>query len=86
MKLQRYITDSGARIALVAEPDRKYMRLVYIDTPVAVHKVPNDHARYMRDVLQGAGPIKTVARKMLKAGKRLGITKAARKFLNEVLL
>lgn len=85
MRLQRYFSNDGARVALVDEPDRKFTRLVYIDSPIRVHKVPNDDARYMRDVLQGARSVKTAARKMLIAGRQLGITKSARKFLNEVI-
>ena len=56
--------------------------MVYIDTPIRVQKVANgDIALYSHDIIQGARALKPTARKMLKAGKRLGITKAAKKFL-----
>lgn len=86
MKLKRYHTMSGARVALIGEPGRIYTKLVYIDSPIRVHKVANgDVESFSYELVQGAGKIKPAARKMLKAGKKLGITKGAKKFLRRIV-
>ncbi len=83
--LRRYLTNDGARVALLGKPERKYTPAVYVDSPVKLHKIPNSDAQYMRDIAQGARDIKPTARRMLKAGKRLGITKKAKRFLRNVI-
>ena len=86
MKLKRYHTMSGARVALIAEPGRIYTKLVYIDSPIRVHKVANgDVASFSHEIIQGARKVKPAARRMLKIGKALGITKSAKKFLRRIV-
>ncbi len=86
MELKRFYGVDGARVALIDEPGRIYTKLVYIDSPIRVSKVANgDVAAFSQEIIQGARKIKPTARKMLKAGKRLGITKGAKKFLRRVL-
>ena len=86
MRLARFHAIDGARVALIDEPGRIYTKMVYIDSPMRVHKVANgDLATYSQEIIQGARKIKPTARRMLKAGKRLGITKGAKKFLRRVL-
>ena len=83
--LKRYSMDHGSRIALVGEPGRKFTPLVYIDSPIRVWRVPNVDKRYFHDVEQGARGLKPTARSMLKAGKQLGITVGAKKFLRAII-
>lgn len=84
--VQRYKTLDGARVALIGEAARVYTPVVYIDSPVRLDKVPNgDVTLYCSDIGQGDRKLKPTARAMLSAGKRLGITKGAKKFLREVL-
>lgn len=86
MMLRRFHAIDGARVALIDEPGRIYTKMVYIDSPMRVHKVPNgDVASFSYEILHGARNIKPTARAMLKAGKRLGITGGAKKFLRRVL-
>ena len=85
MKLKRYHTMGGARVTLIAEPGRIYTELVYIDSPIKVHKVANgDVATFSHDIVQGSRKVKPAARHMLKVGKKLGISKGAKKFLRAV--
>lgn len=85
--LQRYRTEGGARVALVGEAARLYTPLVFIDSPIKVHKVANGSIdRYTQDITQGERAIKPTARAMLRAGKTLGITKGAKKFLRAIAL
>lgn len=82
--LKSFRTEDGTHAALIGEAARIYTPVVYIDTPIKVRKIPNgDVARYTRDI-KSRGP-KPAARVMLKAGKSLGITKGAKKFLREVV-
>lgn len=86
MKLKRYHTMSGARVALIEEPGRIYTKMVYIDSPIRVQKVANgDVESFSHEIIQGARKIKPTARRMLKVGKKLGITKGAKKFLRRAL-
>lgn len=86
MKLKRFYAIDGARVALIGEPGRIYTRLVYIDSPIRLHRVANGEVEmYSNDLAQGACDVKPAARKMLKVGKVLGIKKSAKKFLREIL-
>ena len=86
MMLKRFYGVDGARVALIDEPGRIYTKMVYIDSPMRVHKIANgDVATFSQEIIQGERKIKPTARRMLKAGKRLGITKSAKKFLRRAL-
>lgn len=83
MRLIHYKTRMGGRMAVAGEPGRIYTQLVYIDSPMRLKKVPNGNVqRYGRDV---DAPLKKACRTMLSAGKRLGITKGAKKHLRAAL-
>jgi len=85
MKLLAYHNGDCVVRALADEPGRAYTRLVWIDAPVRVHKVPNEFvARYSRPDPNPRTTPEKAARRMLKAGRSLGITKSARQFLKGV--
>jgi len=76
----RYRTDKGVFTALIGDPGTKYLPVVYIDAPIRLMKVPQTEERYMTIIDY---PPKKAARRMLKAGRHLGITKTAKRFLQE---
>lgn len=85
-ELKSFRTENGARSALIGEAARIYTPVVYIDSPIKVHRIPNgDIARYSGECAGKRQKPSMAARKMLKAGKRLGITNSAKKFLRKVL-
>jgi len=91
MKLVRYkgknavgSKSSGTVVAILGEAKRLYTPLVWIDSPIRLRKISNHEVKNYTSELHGKlSTVKRAARTMLKAGKRLNITKAARKFLNE---
>lgn len=86
MKLKRFYAIDGARVALIDEPGRIYTKLVYIDSPIRLHRIANgDVEMFSREIVQGARKVKPAARAMLKVGKVLGIKKSAKKFLRKAL-
>lgn len=86
MRLIKFHTGHGFVTAIAMKPGRLYTKLVWIDAPIRLVKVANgDVTRYGSDFEPTRPTLKSAARRMLKAGKRLGITKSARKALREVL-
>lgn len=84
MKLIRFATVDQQVMAIACSAGRIYTQLVWIDSPVRAHKVANgDVERYGSAV--ESPTLKQAARTMLKAGKKLGITKKAKKLLREAL-
>lgn len=85
MRLVRYRTEAGGCVHAVAgNAGRIYTQLVWIDAPIRVARVPNgDVERYA--VAYDRVPLKRAARTMLRAGKRLGITKGAKRLLREAI-
>lgn len=82
MRLIKYRTEDQAVTAIADEPGRIYTMMVFIDAPVRLHKVANgDVERYGRAIEAKRPTIKQAARRMLRAGKALGITKGAKKLL-----
>ena len=80
-KLRALRRDTGEVTAILGTPGRIYTPVVWIDSPIRVHKIPNGEVtRYCRDI-PNPPPLKRAANRMLKAGKALGITKAAKTFL-----
>ena len=85
-KLIKYRTEHSAVTAIALPPGRIYTKLVFIDAPIRLTKVANgDVERYGKDYEPKRPTLKAAARRMLRAGKSLGITKAARKALREVI-
>lgn len=74
-----YRTDSGCKTILAAE-GRKYIRFVSMDAPISVTKVPMAEQRHMTPLDYQP---KKAARRFRGAGKRLGITKGAKQFLDK---
>ena len=78
------------RHTLVCKLGRKYAQLIWIDSStggfgIRIHRVLLESVlRYSRPLEEIYIP-KKAARKILNAGKVLGITKGARKLLREVL-
>ncbi len=91
MQVKRFTTfhvsgkkvDSKSYVAVIGDPGRKYTELVYINgTGVVLRKTSNLEAKkYCSDIVQGKNGLERTARQLLSAGKRLGITKGAKKFL-----
>lgn len=82
MKFVRYKTPSGAVAAIIGNAGRKYTPTVWLDYPVRLRKVPNaEVARYTEELTTTT--VNTAARQMLYAGKRMGITGGAKKFLSQ---
>lgn len=83
MRIVRYHTMGGARVAVVGNPGRIWTKLVWIDSPISCVKVANgDIELFALDIDY---KLKRAARLMLKAGKSLGISKGAKKLLKEAL-
>lgn len=79
MKAVRYITDQGHFFALIEEGRSKvHVSMIGYRQGVTVQHLPLSETRYMTDFDY---PTKKAARKFLQAGRSLGITKGARKFL-----
>lgn len=75
----RYKTDAATVTAITGTPGRIWTPMVFIDSPLRLTKVANgDVAKYGTEIVYTA---QKAARTMLKAGKALGITKGAKKFL-----
>jgi hypothetical protein len=74
--------EDGHRVAVVGEPGRKWIYAATFDAPIRLLKLPLDEQKHMRD-LTDTTPAKA-AKKMLAAGKRLGITDGAKAFLRSV--
>lgn len=77
-KVVRYRTDEGVVVGVAVE-GRTRVRLVVIGVPVAVKNLPIEETRYMMPVENPA--LGKAARGIRGAGRRLGITKGARKLL-----
>jgi len=86
MRLIKFRTEDQAVTALVGDPERIYTKMVYIDAPIRLRKIPNgDVERYGNDVQDKRPTVKQAARRMLRVGKSLGITKGAKKFLRQAV-
>jgi len=78
MEVVRYRSNTGVSTALVEE-GRKWLSLLTMDSGgLTVKRVPKSERRYMTDIDYKIGLAK---RKFRSAGRKFGITKAARKFL-----
>jgi hypothetical protein len=84
IELVRYHTDNGIRSAFVKQ-GRKFIKVVEIDAPIRVRKVPVSDGRYMKPLLRNgeAYSVTRAVNKFLKAGRSLGITDGARRILKE---
>ena len=84
-RVVRYRAVDGARIGLVCTETQGEIRLVSVyDTGVRIQRLPATERRYM--VGLGDYRPKRVARGMLRAGRRLGISQAAKNALRGVAL
>ena len=84
-RVVRYRGVEGARVGLVCTETRSEIRLVTTyDTGVRIQRLPRTEARHMTD-LRDYRP-KRVARELLRAGRRLGISQAAKNALRGVAL
>jgi len=84
MRLIKFTNGDQTVTAIAGEPGRVYTTLVWIDSPIRLRKVSNEEvARFGRPYVPKRPTLRAGARTMLQAGKRLGITKGAKKFLRE---
>lgn len=82
MRLIKFANGDQTVTAIAGEPGRLYTHLVWIDSPIRVRKVSNEEVeRFGRPYVPKRPTLKAGARTMLQAGKTLGITKGAKKFL-----
>lgn len=81
-RVVRWRRDDGVRHGLAGEPGRKYVPVVVVDYPVRLLKVPLYEQRYMTELDQPS--VKKAVRDILKAGRRLGITEGAKRWLCEI--
>ncbi len=75
-----YFDDTGFQHVIVGEPGRKFIPIVRLTgSGLKLEKVPLDRARYIRDAkLHGRPyPVARAIRRMLRAGRELGMTKGA---------
>lgn len=69
--------------AIIGPAGRKFTYVVWISAPVRLHRLANDDVNaHSRELPKPS--VKGAARRMLQAGKSLGITKAAKRFLRKV--
>lgn len=86
MKLLHFATEHSSVVAIAGDPGRIYTPLVWIDGPMRLAKIPNgDVTRYGREFSAAKPTLKQAAKRMLRAGKKLGISKAAKKHLRSAL-
>ena len=85
IRLHNFQTDHGVKTVLVGEPGRKFMPVLMMDHGLVVMKVPLDHERFMRPVVE-----EKVRRSLNPAvavfasfGARNGASKAAKRFLRD---
>jgi hypothetical protein len=81
-RLVHFHREDGVRVAVVGEPGRKWVYAATFDSPIRLLKLPLEEQKYMRDLTELT--VQKAAKKMLAAGKRLGITDGARAFLKAV--
>jgi len=63
---------------VIMEPKKKYIHVVTVDRQVCVKKVPHSDIKYMTPIDY---PLRLAKRVMRDTGRRIGITKAAKKML-----
>ncbi len=88
MELITYRMQEGFEVAaIIGDAGRIYTPMVFIDAPVRKFMVANgDVTKFRRVSPEKSTPsLKRAARTMLKAGKKLGITKGATRFLRTAL-
>lgn len=81
-RLVRFHHEDGHRVAIVGEPGRKWIYAATFDSPIRLLKLPLGEQKHMRDLTETTAV--KAAKKMLAAGRRLGITDGARAFLRAV--
>lgn len=82
MRAVHYRFESGSQLALMGIPGRKFTKLVVIDYPVKVRRVPNQEAvKFARDM--DGWSVARLAKSMRGTGRRFGITKSALALLRE---
>ena len=85
----RVHTDEGHFSAVLGEPGRIYTPFVMVEFPVRKRKIANgDIERHTKPLLKGIDdyPVKKIANHLLRIGRQHGITKGARKLLQEAKL
>lgn len=82
----RLRSETGVSNLLVFKEGRVFVHAVTIDKSVKVVALPKVEQRYMRPLeLRGKPyPVARACRRLLAAGKSLGITKQARTVLNAI--
>ncbi len=88
MELITYRMKEGHEVAaIIGDAGRIYTPMVFIDSPVRKFMEPNGEIeKFRREMPEKSTPsLKRAARTMLKAGKKLGITKGAKTFLRSAL-
>lgn len=79
-RVVRYRTDAGVFTG-IAKEGRTKVHVLIMGHPISLRKFPITEARHMVDLDYS---IKRAARGFRRAGRSLGITKTARRFLKEV--
>lgn len=79
-RLVEYHADDGARTAIVHK-GRNWLYAVTIGYPVSVSKLPLSAEEHMKPITDY--PLEKAKAKYRKAGKRLGVTKAAKRLLRK---
>lgn len=80
-KVVRFRREDGC-VTGVALWGRKWIHMAIFDTPVRLLKVPLEEQRHITPLDL---KVPRAAKRMRAAGKRLGITEGARKFLTEAM-
>jgi hypothetical protein len=83
-----YHTDAGIMVALVKELRSGNLRVMTISYPLHARTVPGSEARHMRDLTRNGKPYRLALAvnkfRRLGSKSRMGMTKAGRKFVNEI--
>lgn len=89
VQLKNYRTDTGEHVSLVDDHGRKYLRILTMEsTGLKLRKVPKDHERYLRNVVQvrKIPAMATTVRRFHKFGRRMGgLTKSTKRFLRTAM-
>lgn len=81
-----YHSDRGYRTGAIVSRGPKFLGVVLIKKPVRIHRIPVSEGEFMKPLMKNGAPYppRRMAKKLRDAGKRFGITKAAKQALRGV--
>lgn len=79
MKVMRYKTDKGVRVALLVSEGRKWLKVIIMDSAgIKISRKPLPEKHYMDEMTNS---VRKVKKQFRMAGRAFGITKSAKQAL-----